>query len=146
MLIGASVLLFNLWQGSVKREVTCKAEHTSYVAQEAKLGADAERRKEESDRDNRIIFAKQARIVRSLTQRALFAERELLKRPPVRPDGSSVSISTCNSEGASAAVGELVPLEEYRALEGRALRDTDRCTALQSAVAELAAKGLLRLE
>jgi hypothetical protein len=140
------VLLFSLWQGAVKKEVTCTANHASYIAQQEQIGRDAAKAAQEKNDENYKIFKKQAAVVAKLTERAVFAERKLRERPPVRPDGSEVSRTTCDSKGTSTAAGEFVPLEEYRALEGRSFRDTDRCTLLQQAVGELAAKGLLRLE
>ena len=112
----------------------------------AQKGIEAQRQAEVKDRDNAIVLAKQARIVAKLTERAVYAERILRARPPARPDGSTVSTTTCDKGGAPDAARELVPLEEYRALELRALRDTDKCNALQNAVKELISKGLMRVE
>jgi len=138
--------LFSLWQGAVKAEATCKAEHKSYVAQQQELGADAQRKAEEKDRDNQIVLAKQARVVNKLTERAVFAERKLRERPPVRPDGSTVSSTACNSGGVSGPAGEFVSLEDYRQLELRSYRDTDKCNALQETIRDLAAKGLVLIQ
>jgi len=124
----------------------CKLDYENFRDESAALGAKAQRETEARNRDNQIILAKQLRETKQLLNRAVFAERKLRQRAPERPDSSLVPITTCNSEGAARTPGEFVSLEEFRQLEGRALRDTQRCALLQRTILELHEKGLVEVK
>lgn len=70
--------------------------------------------------------------------------RELLKRPPTRPDGSTVPTSICVPQGAAGSAGtESVSLSEYRVLEARALADVQTLNLYQAAIDGMAAAGAI---
>jgi len=145
VLAGTSWLFYDRWQAAVEREATVRGQYAGFRDDIERKGNEARIAAEKKNVDNYAILTKQIRTVKALTNRAVYAERLLRERPPVRPDGSTVSSTTCDSGGTANAAGEFVSLVDYRALEVRAYRDTDKCNALQETVKDWAAKGLVTI-
>jgi hypothetical protein len=85
--------------------------------------------------ENEMIVSHYKEVNRETTRRyesrIAVLDQRLRSRPPERPDGSAVPTVACPAPGVDAAGGQLVSIEEYRALESRAAQDALTLTELQ---------------
>jgi hypothetical protein len=123
---------YRKWQAEVEAHAKTRGEYAAFVGAVKARGeeAQAEARRIESSYREALTHAKQTHAAALAGRDADL--RRLRERPPTDPGGRGLSIVALNSGRADGSAAQLVPLEDYRALEERAYDDARTLSELQT--------------